>query len=82
MPNNGAAGNSHRPFSFDGAMKFEHHHCSQRQAPVAVPELTSEVIRQRFFQDLFTGFLKGLLPSSTRSKSFTRSLPFRRSAAS
>ena len=33
------AGNSHRPFSFDGAMKFEHHICSQRQAPVAVPEL-------------------------------------------
>jgi hypothetical protein len=38
-PNNGAAGNSHRPFSFDGAMKFEHHLCSQRQAPVAMPEL-------------------------------------------
>ena len=38
-PNNGAAGNSHRPFSFDGAMKFEHHLCSQCQAPVAVPEL-------------------------------------------
>jgi hypothetical protein len=35
----GAAGNSHRPFSFDGAMKFEHHICSQRQSPVAVPEL-------------------------------------------
>jgi hypothetical protein len=34
-----AAGNCHRAFSFDGAMKFEHHHCSQRQAPVAVPEL-------------------------------------------
>jgi len=31
-----AAGNCHRAFSFDEAMKFEHHHCSQRQAPVAV----------------------------------------------
>jgi hypothetical protein len=39
MPNKGAAGNSHRPFNFDGAMKIEHHTCSQRQAPVAVPEL-------------------------------------------
>ena len=38
-PNNGAAGNSHRPFSFDRDMKFEHHICSQRQSPVAVPEL-------------------------------------------
>jgi hypothetical protein len=37
--NKSAAGNSHRPFSFDGAMKFEHHHCSQAQSPVAVPEL-------------------------------------------
>jgi len=37
--NNGAAANSHRPFSFDRAMKFEHHHCSQHQSPVAVPEL-------------------------------------------
>jgi len=34
-----AAGNRHRPFSFDGTMKFGHHHCSQRPAPVAVPEL-------------------------------------------
>ena len=34
-----AAGNRHRPFSFDRAMNFEHHLCSQRQAPVAVPEL-------------------------------------------
>ena len=34
-----AAGNRHRAFSFDETMKFEHHHCSQRQAPVAVPEL-------------------------------------------
>ena len=38
-PNKGAAGNSHRPFSFDGAMKFEHHDCSRAQSPVAVPEL-------------------------------------------
>ena len=39
MPNKGAAGNRHRAFSFDESMKFELHHCSQRQAPVAVPEL-------------------------------------------
>jgi hypothetical protein len=39
MPNKIAAGNRHRAFSFDRAMKFEYHHCSQRQAPVAVPEL-------------------------------------------
>ena len=38
-PNNGAAANSHRPISFDRAMKFGHHHCSQAQSPVAVPEL-------------------------------------------
>ena len=25
-PNNGAAANSHRPFSFDRNMKFDHHH--------------------------------------------------------
>jgi len=34
-----AAGNRHRAFSFDRAMKFGHYYCSQRQAPVAVPEL-------------------------------------------
>jgi hypothetical protein len=34
-----AAGNRHRAFSFDETMKCEHHPCSQRQAPVAVPEL-------------------------------------------
>jgi hypothetical protein len=34
-----AAGNRHRAFSFDEAMKFGHHHCSQAQSPVAVPEL-------------------------------------------
>jgi hypothetical protein len=39
QPNNGAAGNSHRACQFDGFMKFEHHHCSQAQSPVAVPEL-------------------------------------------
>jgi hypothetical protein len=37
--NKGAAGNSHRPFSFDRDMKFGHHHCSRAQSPVAVPEL-------------------------------------------
>ena len=82
MPNNGAAGNSHRPFSFDRAMKFGHHYCSQRQSPVAVPELTSEVIRQRFFQDFFTGFLKGLLPSSTLPNKVTSGLPLFLKAAS
>jgi hypothetical protein len=35
----GAAGNRHRAFSFDRTMKFGHHHCSQRQPLVAVPEL-------------------------------------------
>jgi hypothetical protein len=39
MPNKIAAGNRHRPFSFDEAMKLEHHHCSRRQSPAAVPEL-------------------------------------------
>jgi len=34
-----AAGNRHRAFSFDRTMKFGYHHCSQRQIPVAVPEL-------------------------------------------
>ena len=38
-PNKIAAGNSHRACQFDGFMKFEHHHCSQAQSPVAVPEL-------------------------------------------
>jgi len=45
------------------------------QAPAAVPELTSEVIRQRFFQDFFAGFFHGLLPSSTRSNNATNGLP-------
>jgi len=34
-----AAGNRHRAFQFDDFIKFGYHHCSQRQAPVAVPEL-------------------------------------------
>jgi len=37
--NKSAAGNRHRAFSFDGTMKLEYHHCSQRQVPVAVAEL-------------------------------------------
>jgi hypothetical protein len=37
VPNKIAAGNRHRAFSFDGTMKFEHHHCSRAQSPVAVP---------------------------------------------
>jgi hypothetical protein len=37
--NKSAAGNSHRPCQFDQFMKFGHHHCSQAQSPVAVPEL-------------------------------------------
>jgi hypothetical protein len=63
-------------------MKLGHHHCSQRQPPVAVPELTSEVIRQRFFQDFFTGFLKGLLPNSSLSNKATSGLPLFFKAAS
>jgi hypothetical protein len=39
MPNQIAAGNRHRAFSFDRAMKFGYHHCSRAQSPVAVPEL-------------------------------------------
>jgi hypothetical protein len=38
-PNKIAAGSRHRAFSFDEDMTFGHHPCSQRQAPVAVPEL-------------------------------------------
>ena len=34
-----AAGNRHRAYGFDRTMKLEYHHCSQRQPPVAVPEL-------------------------------------------
>ena len=45
-------------------------------------QLTSEVIRQRVFQDFFAGFFHGLLPSSTRSKSATTGLPALRNAAS
>ena len=44
-------------------------------------ELTSEVIRQQFLF-FFTGFLKGLLPSSTRSNNATKGLPFFCNAAS
>ena len=47
-----------------------------------MPEFTSEVIRQRFFQDFFTGFLKGLLPSSTLSNKATSGLPLFFKAAS
>ena len=47
-----------------------------------VCEFTSEVIRQRFFEDFFAGFFQGLLPSSTRSKSATSGLPFFLNAAS
>jgi hypothetical protein len=34
-----AAGNRHRACQLNGFMKFGYHHCTQRQAPVAVPEL-------------------------------------------
>ena len=47
-----------------------------------LPDLTSEVIRQRIFYDFFAGFLKGLLPNSTRSNKAVKGLPFLRSAAS
>ena len=52
---------------------------SRRESAVA--QLTSEVIRQRFFQDFFAGFLKGLLPNSTRSNKATSGLPLLRKAA-
>lgn len=39
IPNKVAARDRHRALSFDEAMKFEHHHSSQRLAPVEVPEL-------------------------------------------
>jgi len=38
-PNKGAAANSHRPFSFDEAMKFEYHSALLSPPPVAVAEL-------------------------------------------
>jgi hypothetical protein len=38
-PNKIAAANSHRPFSFDLDMKFEHHHSRLSPQPVAVAEL-------------------------------------------
>jgi hypothetical protein len=47
-----------------------------------VAEFTSEVIRQRGFSFFFTGFLKGLLPSSTWSNSATSGLLVLRRAAS
>ena len=50
MPNKGAAANSHCSFSFDRAMKFKYHFALLSPPPVAVAELTSEVIRQRFFR--------------------------------
>jgi hypothetical protein len=63
-------------------MKFEYHLALLSPPPVAVAELTSEVIRQRFFQDFFMGFLKGLLPSSTLSNKATSGLPLFLKAAS
>jgi hypothetical protein len=40
-----AAGNRHRAFSFDRTMIFGHHHCSQAQFPVAIPEIWRGDIR-------------------------------------
>jgi hypothetical protein len=59
MPNKGAAGNSHYAFSFMIVDLHFHPFClAQAQSAVvaAVPELTSEVIRQRFFWDFSLGF--------------------------
>jgi hypothetical protein len=39
MPNKSAAANSHRPFSFDRAMKFEYQFALLSLPPVAVAEL-------------------------------------------
>jgi hypothetical protein len=38
-PNKIAAASSHRPFSFDLSMKFDHHHSRLSPEPVAVAEL-------------------------------------------
>jgi len=38
-PNKIAAANSHRPFSFDADMEFEHHHSRLSPQPVAVAAL-------------------------------------------
>ena len=48
-PNKIAAANSHRAFRFDRAMKFGYHLALLSPPPVAVAELTSEVIRQQIF---------------------------------
>jgi len=56
--------------------------CRGSRRESAVAQLTSEVIRQRIFQDFFAGFLKGLLPNSTRSNKATKGLPFFLNAAS
>jgi len=39
MPNKIVVANSHRPFSFDLNMKFEHHHSKLSSQPVAVAVL-------------------------------------------
>jgi hypothetical protein len=61
---------------------FDYHFFLSTSRSASVPELTSEVIRQRFFQDFFMGFLKGLLPSSTLSNKATSGLPLFLKAAS
>ena len=68
--------------SVETSMKSDRQRFKSWSASTAVPQLTSEVIRQRFFQEFFTGFLKGLLPSSTRSNKATSGLPFFFKAAS
>jgi len=42
-PNKIAAGNRHRAFSFDRAMKFGYHRCNQRQSTVRWRCLSSNV---------------------------------------
>ena len=81
-PNNGAAANRRCAGQLDDFMKFDCQACIWESRSAAVAELTSEVIRQRFFQDFFTGFLKGLLPSSTLSNKATSGLPLFLKAAS
>ena len=82
QPNNGAAANRRYAGQLDDFMKFDCQDCIWESCSAAVAELTSEVIRQRFFQDFFTGFLKGLLPSSTLPNKVTSGLPLFLKAAS
>ena len=49
-PNNGAAANRRYAGQLDDFMKFTCQDCTRESFSAAVAELTSEVIRQRFFR--------------------------------